>query len=193
MSFKTLVFYGSYRSDRQGIKAVKFIINQLKQRNHEVVFADAMDYDFGILNRMYKEYEKDHAPPKMEKLATHIRTADGFIVVAGEYNHSIQPGLSNMMDHFLEEYYFRPAAIVSYSVGKFGGVRAAIQLCSFLTEMGMPTISSIFSIPEISKSLDDSGIYQEEILPQRLVRVLDELEWYEEALQRQRMDKGTPF
>ncbi len=193
MSFKTLVFYGSYRSDRQGIKAVKFMINQLKIRNHEVVFADAMHYDFGILNLMYKEYEKDRAPQKMEELATHIRTADGFVVVAGEYNHSMQPGLSNLMDHYLEEYYFRPAAIVSYSAGDFAGARAAIQLRSFLTEMGMPTISSIFSIPRIRKSLDDTGVPLEEILSQKVGRFLDELEWYEEALQRQRKEKGTPF
>jgi NAD(P)H-dependent FMN reductase len=111
MSFKTLVFYGSYRSDRQGLKAVKFMINQLKLRNHEVVFADAMHYDFGILNRMYKEYKKDQAPQKMEELATHIRTADGFVVVGGEYNHSIQPGLSNLMDHYLEEYYLKKQVI----------------------------------------------------------------------------------
>lgn len=84
-------------------------------------------------------------------------------------------------------------AIVSYSVGQFGGVRAAIQLRSFLTEIEMPTISSIFSVPRISKSLNDNGDPQEEPLPQQVVRFLDELEWYEEALQRQRMDKGTPF
>jgi NAD(P)H-dependent FMN reductase len=193
MSFKTLVFYGSYRSDRQGIKAVKFMINQLKQRNHEVVFIDAIDYDFGILNRMYKEYEKDRAPQKMEGLATHIRTADGFVVVGGEYNHSIQPGLSNLMSHFSEEYYFRPAAIVSYSASDFAGVRAAMQLRSFLTELGMPTISSIFSIPRIRKSIDDAGVPQEEILSQKVGHFLDELEWYEEALQRQRKEKGNPF
>jgi NAD(P)H-dependent FMN reductase len=193
MSFKTLVFYGSYRSDRQGIKAVKFIVNQLEQRGHEAVFIDARDYDFGILNRMYKEFEKGQAPPKMEELATHICNADGFVVVAGEYNHSIQPGLSNLMDHYLEEYYFRPAAIVSYSVSQFGGVRAAIQLRSFLTEMGMPTISSIFSISKINKSLDENGIPQEESLLPQVVKFLDELEWYEEALQRQRISKGTPF
>ena len=193
MNFKTLVFYGSYRSDRQGIKAVKFIINQLNQRKHEVVFVDAMDYDFGILNRMYKEYEKDSAPEKMEELAKHIRTADGFVVVAGEYNHSIQPGLSNLMNHYLEEYYFRPAAIVSYSVSSYAGVRAAIQLRSFLTEMGMPTISSIFSIPKIEESLDEAGVPQEAMLSQKVNKILDELEWYEEALQRQRKDKGVPF
>jgi len=193
MSFKTVVFYGSYRSDRQGIKAARFMIDQLKQRNHEVIFVDAKEYNFGILDRMYKEYEKGQAPAKMEELADHIRTADGFVVVAGEYNHSIQPGLSNLMDHYLEEYFFRPAGIVSYSTGGFGGVRAAIQLRAFLSEMGMPTISSIFAISKIGDSLDESGASPEAALTKRAGQFLDELEWYEEALQRQRKEKGNPF
>ncbi|HHP7245686.1 MAG TPA: NADPH-dependent FMN reductase, partial [Elainellaceae cyanobacterium] len=61
MSFKTVVFYGSYRRDRQGIKAAKFIIHQLNRRGHTAIFADAQDYDFGILDRMYKEYEQGQA------------------------------------------------------------------------------------------------------------------------------------
>lgn len=193
MNFKTIVFYGSYRRDRQGIKAARFTIDRLQERNHEVIFADAKEYDFGILDRMYKEYEQGQAPGKMEELAEHIRTANGFVVVAGEYNHSIQPGLSNLMDHFLEEYYFRPAGIVSYSVSSFGGVRAAIQLRAFLTEMGMPTISTIFSIPKIGDALDETGVPQDAALTKRVGQFLDELEWYEEALQRQRQEKGTPL
>ncbi|WP_373538832.1 NADPH-dependent FMN reductase [Chamaesiphon sp.] len=193
MRFKTVVFYGSYRRDRQGIKAARFTIDRLKERNHEVIFADAQEYDFGMLDRTYKEYEQGQVPEKMEELAEHIRTANGFVVVAGEYNHSIQPGLSNLMDYFLEEYYFRPAGIVSYSVGGFGGVRAAIQLRAFLTEMGMPTISTIFSIPKIGDALDETGVPQDAALTKRVSQFLDELEWYEEALQRQRQEKGTPF
>jgi NAD(P)H-dependent FMN reductase len=193
VNLKTIVFYGSYRRDRQGIKAARFTIDRLQERNHQVIFADAKEYDFGILDRMYKEYEQGQAPEKMEELAEHIRTANGFVVVAGEYNHSIQPGLSNLMDHFLEEYYFRPAGIVSYSVGSFGGVRAAIQLRAFLTEMGMPTISTIFSIPKIGDALDRTGVPQDDALTKRVGQFLDELEWYEEALQRQRQEKGTPF
>ncbi len=93
MSFKTVVFYGSYRSDRQGIKAARFMIYQLKQRNHEVIFVDAKEYDFPILDRMY----------------------------------------------------------------------------------------------------DESGVSLGSALTKRVGQFLDELEWYEEALQRQRKEKGTPF
>ena len=79
----------------------------------------------------------------LERLAGLIKAADGFIIVSGEYNHSIPPALSNLLDHFLEEYFWRPSAIVCYSAGPFGGVRAAMQLRAMLCELGTPSIPSL--------------------------------------------------
>ena len=56
----------------------------------------------------------------MEALAAKIRTADAFVFVTGEYNWGQQPGLKNLTDHFLEEWYC-PAAIASYSAGRLAG------------------------------------------------------------------------
>jgi hypothetical protein len=53
------------------------------------------------------------------------RAADAFLVVIGEYNWGPQPGLKNPTDHLLEEWFWRPAAIASYSAGRFSGVRSA--------------------------------------------------------------------
>src|SRR3974390_2830309 len=106
---------------------------------------------------MYKEYAQGTAPPPLEELAALYRSADGFIVVSGEYNHSIPPALSNLLDHFLEEYFFRPSAIACYSNGAFGGVRAAMQLRAMLAELGMPSIPSLFPIPRIGAAFDDAG------------------------------------
>lgn len=36
------------------------------------------------------------------------------------------------LDHFLEEYFWRPTSIVSCSPGRFGGVRAAVTLRTVL-------------------------------------------------------------
>src|SRR3546814_8386857 len=77
-----------------------------------------------MLDRMYKEYPKGEAPAAMEELAGKIRAADGFLFVTGEYNWGPQPGLKNLTDHFLEEWFWRPAAIACYSAGSFAGVRA---------------------------------------------------------------------
>jgi transposase len=66
-----------------------------------------------------------------------IRDADGFVFVTGEYNWGVQPGLKNLTDHFLEEWFWRPAAIVSYSAGRVSGARAATAWHRTLSEMGM--------------------------------------------------------
>jgi NAD(P)H-dependent FMN reductase len=86
------------------------------------------------------------------------RRADGFVVVAGEYNHGIQPGLSNLLDHFLEEYFFRPSAIACYSAGAFGGVRAAMALRMTLAELGMPSIPSLLTVPRVQEAFDPEGV-----------------------------------
>src|SRR3546814_17154637 len=72
---------------------------------------DAKAVGLPMLDRMYKEYPKGEAPAAMEELAGKIRAADGFMFVTGEYNWGPQPGLKNLTEHFLEEWFWRPAAI----------------------------------------------------------------------------------
>ena len=192
MGLKLVVLVGSVRSDRQGIKAARYVEKSLAARGHEVTVVDPVVVQLPLLDRMYKEYDKGKAPAVLEGLATLYRAADGFVVVSGEYNHSIPPALSNLLDHFLEEYFFRPSAIVCYSAGGFGGVRAAMQLRAMLCELGMPSISSLFPIPKIQNALDESGTALDQALDRRFVRFAAELEWYASALREARL-KGVPY
>ena len=121
MSDRILIFYGSYRRDRQGIRLADYLAREFSGRGGEVEIIDAKAIDLPILDRMYKEYPKGEAPPELESLAEKIRTADAFVFVVGEYNWSVQPGLKNLTDHFLEEWFWRPAAIASYSAGRLAG------------------------------------------------------------------------
>ncbi|HEV3156532.1 MAG TPA: NADPH-dependent FMN reductase [Candidatus Baltobacteraceae bacterium] len=105
----------------------------------------------------YKQFAEGEAPKVLRDLAEMFVSADGFIVVFGEYNHGIPPALKNLMDHFMEEYFWRPAAIVSYSGGSFGGVRAAAQLRSVLGEMGMVTIPTSQPFPHVGNAFTDDG------------------------------------
>jgi NAD(P)H-dependent FMN reductase len=192
MGLKTVVLVGSVRCDRQGIKAARFVQRSLQMRGHEVSLVDPVELQLPLLDRMYKEYPKGTAPAKLEGLATLYRAADAFVVVSGEYNHSIPPALSNLLDHFLEEYFFRPSAIVCYSAGAFGGVRAAMQLRAMLCELGMPSISSLFPIPRIQTALDAEGRPLDSEMDRRFNRFAVELEWYGEALRDRRMN-GVPY
>ena len=156
-------------------------------------FVDALEVQLPLLDRMYKEYPKGEAPEVLERLAGMYRAADAFVIVTGEYNHSLPPALTNLLDHFLEEYDFRPSAIVSYSAGQFGGVRAAVHLQALVCELGMPSISSTFPVPRVASAFDEDG---NELTPgagRRFDCFAAELEWYAEAMKRQREEKGVPY
>ena len=192
MSLKCVVLIGSVRSDRQGIKAAHYVEHSLAARGHDATIVDPLHLQLPLMDRMYKEYDKGAAPAVLEELATLYRSADAFVVVSGEYNHSIPPALSNLLDHFLEEYFFRPSAIVCYSAGGFGGVRAAMQLRAMLCELGMPSVPSLFPIPRIQDAIDDAGAPLDKALDRRFARFAAELEWYAEALREARR-KGVPY
>jgi len=192
MPLDLLIIYGSVRRDRQGIKAAKFIVEACRGRGHRTTLVDPAEDRLPLLDRMYKEYPAGEAPETLERLARQIRQADAFIIVSGEYNHSIPPALTNLLDHFLEEYFWRPSAIVCYSAGGFGGVRAAMQLRAMLCELGTPSIPSLLPVPRVQDAFDDDGRPHDEGYHARAARFLDELEWYANAMKAART-AGVPY
>jgi NAD(P)H-dependent FMN reductase len=182
MKLNLVIVYGSVRSERKGIRAARFIVNTCRERGHEVNLIDPVDYQLPLLDKMYKEYTPEEAPDVLKRMAKLITPADAYIVVSGEYNHSVPPALSNLLDHFLEEYFWKPSAIVCYSAGAFGGVRAAMTLRCMLAEMGMSSIPSILPIPKVHAAFDEGGAPLDDALRRRTDKFMTELEWYARAL-----------
>ena len=196
MTHRILVFYGSYRSDRMGIRLAQFVVEGLRGRGDDVELIDAKAVGLPMLDRMYKEHPKGQAPAALEKLAGQIRDADGFVFITGEYNWGIQPGLKNLTDHFLEEWFWRPAAIASYSAGRFSGARAATAWHGTLSEMGMVVTSTTIAVGPIAQTLSekvepigDGG----KALARSFPRFADDLAWWVEAAKAQRARKPPPY
>jgi len=189
---RALVFYGSVRTNRQGIKAARYVKTAMEKRGHEAILIDPREYDFGLLDFMYRDYPQGEAPAKMKELAGLIIEADGFLVVSGEYNNSIPPALSNLLDHFTREYAYRPAGIVGYSAGRYGGVRAAMQLRMMLATLGMVTIPSLFLVSEVQEAFDDEGRPLRDGLDKSFERFARQFEWYMQALRDARETHGRP-
>ncbi|CAN5201643.1 NAD(P)H-dependent oxidoreductase [soil metagenome] len=196
MSLSIPVFYGSYRSDRMGIRLADYIVTGLAARGDKPELIDAKAIDLPMLDRMYKEYPKGEAPPAMEKLAETIRDADAFVFVTGEYNWGMQPGLKNLTDHFLEEWFWRPAAIASYSAGRLAGARANSMWHPTLSEMGMVVISSTLTVGPIAQTLDKQGKTTGDAgksLDRAFPRFADDLSWWAQAAKTQRDAKAPPY
>jgi NAD(P)H-dependent FMN reductase len=196
MSHRILVLYGSYRSDRMGIRLAHFVVEGFRGRGNDVELIDAKAIGLPMLDRMYKEHPKGQAPAALEKLAGQIRDADGFVFITGEYNWGIQPGLKNLTDHFLEEWFWRPAAIASYSAGRISGARAGLAWHGTLSEMGMVVISSSIAVGPIAHTLSAEGKPTGEggkSLEQAFPRFADDLDWWMEAAKAQREKKQPPY
>ena len=190
------VFYGSYRSDRMGIRLANYIVTRLRLRGENAELVDAKAINLPMLDRMYKEHPKGEAPPALEELARKIRAADGFVFVTGEYNWGIQPGLKNLTDHFLEEWFWRPAAIASYSAGRLSGARASTAWHGTLSEMGMVVVSSTIAVGPISQTLsaesEPTGPAGK-ALEASFARFADDLAWWVEAAKAQRQRRPPPY
>ncbi len=182
------VLQGSVRSDRMGDRVAKWAVKQLEKRGHEAILVDAAVLNLPLLDRMWKEVKDDTSPvhadlrAKLRPLADLYERCDGFAVVSAEYNHSAPPALTNLIDYFLEEYFYRPSAIICYSASPFGGVRAAMQLRALLTEVGMPTIPSLQPIANVGTALSADGTALNQDLAEKTGKFFDEFDWYMMAL-----------
>ncbi|MDX1509630.1 MAG: NADPH-dependent FMN reductase, partial [Woeseiaceae bacterium] len=164
----------------------RFMVRKLEERGHDVALVDSEVYELPMLDRMFKEFDDGEAPRAMRAVADILDAADGFVVISGEYNHSIPAALKNLLDHYQSEYLYKPTAIVTYSKGPFGGVRSLINLRALLAELGTPTIPSAFPVSAVDRAFDEDGNATEEAYDSRVGKFLDEFEWYVTALKRQR-------
>ncbi|MGZ3351040.1 MAG: NAD(P)H-dependent oxidoreductase, partial [Xanthobacteraceae bacterium] len=98
--------------------------------------------------------------------------------------------------HFLEEWFWRPAAIASYSAGRFAGARAALAWHGTLSEMGMVVISSTIAVGPIAQTLSEDGKPTGDggkALEYAFPRFADDLAWWMEAAKAQRQRKKPPY
>ncbi|MCW4463755.1 NAD(P)H-dependent oxidoreductase [Sphingomonas sp. BT-65] len=196
MSHRILVFYGSYREARMGIRLARWLTARLAGRGCDVELIDAREVGLPMLDRRYMDYAPGEAPAVIEDLAGKLRAADGFVFVAGEYNWGMQPGLKNLTDHFFHEWFWRPAAIASYSGGRLGGARSNSMWHPTLTEMGMVVVPSTLTVAQIGQTLDADDVPQSEsgaALERGFERFADDLLWWVEAAKAHRARVAPPF
>jgi len=94
----------------------------------------------------------------------------------------LPPALTNLMNHFHKnEYGFKPSGIASYSMGPFGGVRAAMVARQYLAELQTPSIPIIFPVSGVAQAMDDNGVALDKSYDDRVQNFLTELEWYTKA------------
>jgi len=117
--------------------------------------------------------------PVLENLARLYRKIDGFAIVSGEYTDGIPPALKNLLDHFLEEYFFRQSAISCYSAAQFGGVRARDAIAHDARRTRHAHIPSLLPMPRVPNAFTPAGDPTDPGFEKRHERLFRQFKWYE--------------
>ncbi|KAJ3048210.1 hypothetical protein HK097_010770 [Rhizophlyctis rosea] len=185
--FTYAIIHGSVRPNRLGERLVKFLQAEITERGDKALIVEANGIP--TLEKKYAEYiaAKEEPPAGLHAIHENLTTADGFVVVTAEYNSTMPPGLTNVMDYFLPEYNRKPALISSYSYGIFGGIRASTAARSFLSNLGLITLPSHFPVPNLGdKVILPNGKLVDKSFKGRVKIVLDELDWVTDAIRSKR-------
>lgn len=196
---KLLVFLGTVRDStppkpaRLGLRVARACLECLKTRfvEHEVELIDPLDYPLEAVFKPQFAYGQGKAPQALNELADKIRDADGFIMISPEYNHSMSPALANLLNHFGSSLFsYKPSAIVTYSAGQWGGMRAAVGMRTFLSELGCLSVSAMIHVPKAHEVFTEEGTVQEgedqSSWFDYFGRTFNQLVWWGEATKQQR-------
>ncbi|XP_062573084.1 quinone reductase-like [Saccostrea cucullata] len=192
---KVLLVLGTIRDGRQGLRVAKFIRRKLEERNFDVTFFDPLEMNFPMITQPVHFYgpERKGAPEILLENEKHVKEADAYVIVSAEYNHNIPPALTNLLDAFpCSAYSFKPSGLVTYSMGQFGGMRAAMALRTLTGELGCLSVSNIFGIPTVQKAFDAEGNPQNDHMESGAKKMLDQLEWMAWAMKNHRDKVGVP-
>ncbi len=201
---KFLIFLGSVRDStpprpaRLGMRvsrACEYFL-KLGHEEHSIEIIDPLDYEQGPVFKPHFSYAKSRVPIDLQILSEKIQLAHGYVMVSPEYNHSMSPALSHLLNHFGSSLFsYKPSTIVTYSAGQWGGTRAAVGMRSFLSELGCLPVSAMIHVPFANKVFNENGnVAEEENDAQWQVyfgRALNQMVWWAQAAQSQ-SEKNNP-
>ncbi|MGI5438123.1 NADPH-dependent FMN reductase [Streptomyces shenzhenensis] len=129
-----------------------------------------------------------YSRPLIKEWNQTVQDADAYLVVTGEYNHSVPGVLKNAIDTVWLSYAFRnkPVAAIGYSAGIGGGIRALEHLAQIMVETEAVPLRNTVVMPFIHEAFDDSGQPTSAATNAALHVLLDDLAWWSTALERAR-------
>jgi len=127
-----------------------------------------------------QEYEHDHTKAWSER----VKSADAFVFVTPEYNHTAPPSLLNALVYLNKEWAYKPVGFVSYG-GVSAGTRGVDSLLSELVTLKMVPLPEAVNIPFFARNINEDGdnFQPGDVQSKAAVTMLDELLRWTDALQ----------
>lgn len=185
---KIKVILGSTRQQRFGEQPAKWIADKARAKGLDVEILDLRDYPLPFFDEPMSPTMaamKDAYPyPVSAQWTAKIGEADGFIMVAAEYNHGYTAVLKNAIDYVSREWNKKPVAFVGY--GSVGGARAIEQLREVVCELQMVPVRAAVHMTNFWNLLDEKGMIKTESFEASADAMIDHLVWWTDVLKAAR-------
>jgi len=186
---KLLVIIGSTRPTRSADLVIPWLTEKVSQHAaFDAELVDLRDWPLPIFAEHFGTIgdftDPSYSDPVVKAWNNKIKSADAYVIVTPEYNHSVPGGLKNAIDSVWVSFGFRnkPVAFVSYAGGQTGGVRAIEHLAHVFIEAEAAPIRNSVVIPYVREAFDSSGQPKNPIASAAADIMLDDLAWWTAAL-----------
>lgn len=181
-------------AERMRILTQKQFDEILTPKGHSIQFIDPEEYDLPVLKTPLHFYpDQSKAPESLRKLNEIVNAADAYIILTAEYNRSMPPALTNLMNHLPPpSFEYKPSGMVGYSQGNLGGAMAIAAARPFLSEMGCLPVKHFVVIPFVQKEVAEDGTTENTHIGSSLTKLFTQIEWWAQACKTQRETAGKP-
>jgi len=190
---KLQVIVGSTRPTRAADRVVPWVVNRAALHEaFETEVIDLRDWQLPMFGEHMGSIGDPNDPSYSDQLVRQwnkkIAEADAYLVVTPEYNHSIPGELKNAIDSVFFSFAFRnkPMAVVGYSVGVSGGIRAIEHLVQVAVEIEAAPLRSTVVLPFVDKAFTEDGEPTDPATEISMQVLLDDLAWWAAALHNAR-------
>ena len=196
---KLLVIVGSTRPTRSADLVLPWLTEKVSEHEaFDAEIVDLRDWPLPIFAEHFGTIGDINDPTNSEPLVKawndKIKSADAYVIVTPEYNHSVPGGLKNAIDTVWVSFGFRnkPVAFVGYSGGQSGAIRAIEHLAHIFVETESVPMRNSVVIPFVRDAFDSDGQPKNPIANAAAGIMLDDLAWWTTALEKARAEGELP-
>jgi NAD(P)H-dependent FMN reductase len=190
---KLQVIVGSTRPSRAADKVVPWVARRAALHEaFETEVIDLRDWPLPMfgehMGSLGDPRDPSYSDPAVRKWNQKIAEADAYLVITPEYNHSVPGELKNAIDSVFVSFAFRnkPMAMVGYSGGIGGAIRAIEHLNQIAVEVEAAPLRSTVILPFVDKAFTEDGEPADPAPEVSLQILLDDLAWWATALRNAR-------
>lgn len=184
-TLKILVLLGSVREGRMAEPIANWVMAQAALREDiQAESVDPIEWNLPFFAQPKPPAAGNYQDLQQVRWAQKVASADGYVLICPEYNHSPSAVLKNMLDTVFAEWGRKPVAFVGY--GTVGAARSVEQLRLTSIALDMVPLNASVHLVRPGAKREDDRFNADKYDDRALGQLFDDLVWWGGALRNAR-------